>query len=223
MRTIIKVGGSMIGFAYTAYSIASSYYVLPPLAPWGKQSWVGVGIGFVIFAGFVFWGWGEASWKLRQHENIHPTVNIEPICVGKVAYLKIVNTGHQSAKFEVKFYKWDGLEKISHEMESSYNGRWELFNLHEPNEVNSELKSCGSNRIKVIEDAGDASIPRDNIKYRKVSIPDSRAETFWEAKVKTNEVIRFMIQVLSEPALKKPFQQSYMLSINEDGQIRFED
>lgn len=174
-------------------------------------------IMLLFFFVFVWWHWRDQGLRIQQLEDKHPTIKLNPKIDGKSVFLEIMNTGGELATFEARITEWKGLEDINHKMEYFYNTRWEQWDIQKTKPIDARIKVGGSNRAPIIDDNGLASMPEDIIQYRGVSIPDSRASTFWQAKVRINTVLQFTIQILSEPPLKTPFQQIYDLSIDDAG------
>jgi hypothetical protein len=67
--TVIQIGGAMLSGAYSAYSIASQVFPIPPTPSLDKPPWFTILIAFLIFVAFVIWGWGSTAWKLHQSEK----------------------------------------------------------------------------------------------------------------------------------------------------------
>jgi hypothetical protein len=182
-------------------------------------------VGFLIFVLIVFFKWGAQNKQIQKLEDKQPVLKVTPKIDGKCVFLEIENKGHEEAIFEGRILEWNGIEDIGpvgHTMEYFYNVRWELWDIQKTKPIDTKLKAeGGNNRAKIVDDAGSASVAGDKIQYRNISIPDSRAFTFWTAKVKTNTKLRFTIQILSQPPLKKHFKQSYYLIINNNGTWKF--
>jgi hypothetical protein len=215
--TWVKVGGAILSGAYSAYSIASQIFPIPSNSSVTNPPWISIGIAFLLFVVFVIWGWGSASWKLTQHENIHPLVEIKPIIKDKFAYLEMTNKGHHQARFEIQISDWQGIENIIGYTIPYYNGKWLLFNLQNPTAFDWELKSGAKNRIVLAEFDGVIKKESDKEKLAYIKLPCSQnIERHGELRLNSNAVVT--IEVLSEPKLTSPFRRKYQLSINETGE-----
>lgn len=210
-QTAIKVGGAMLAFLYNSYSIAAQFY--PTTKPTDRGFWIRFSIGFLVFAGFVFWGWFSASWKLREHENIHPIAKVTPRYERYFAYLEVENTGQNRASFGVQVLQWQGIERLAPEMRGSYRAKWQN-NLNNPYAAVYELIPSQSNRLLLIQAAGEFLNEKDTTdkSQHNVEMP-SEFETR-TGLVRLNNEVKVAIKVFSDPRLKIPVQRTYILSLD---------